>query len=150
MQAIILARKYIDQFFIQTKLYFEIHYRPTRSNQKVSNLHAATVSFFKTNITPPIVQPSGVIKWVYWPICTHTNPRGRLRWPYAITRLTAHFVCGLIWWFASLEKYGHTWHRMSLQRPGVIKPHKPKPKPIVQTKLHFVNMQPILARTLKK
>ena len=30
----------------------------------------------------------------------------------------------LIWWFASLEKYGHTWHRMSLPRPGVIKQHK--------------------------
>ena len=27
----------------------------------------------------------------------------------------------LIWWIASLEKYGHTWHRMSLLRPGVIK-----------------------------
>ena len=31
------------------------------------------------------------------------------------------------WWFASLEKYGHTWHRMSLLRPGVIKQHKHKP-----------------------
>ena len=30
------------------------------------------------------------------PIHTHTNPWGRLMWPYAITRLTAHFVCGLI------------------------------------------------------
>ena len=30
-----------------------------------------------------------------------------------------------------LKKYGHTWHRMSLLRPGVIKQHKPnqtKPK----------------------
>ena len=27
---------------------------------------------------------------------THTNPWGRLKWPYAITRLTAHFVCGLM------------------------------------------------------
>ena len=26
---------------------------------------------------------------------THTNPWGRLMWPYAITRLTAHFMCGL-------------------------------------------------------
>ena len=30
----------------------------------------------------------------------------------------------LIWWLASLEKYGHTWHWMSLLRPGVIKQHK--------------------------
>ena len=37
----------------------------------------------------------------------------------------------LIWRVASLEKkYGHTWHRMSLLRPGVIK--QPKPKPIVE------------------
>ena len=27
---------------------------------------------------------------------THTNPWGRLKWPYAITRLTSHFVCGLM------------------------------------------------------
>ena len=33
----------------------------------------------------------------------------------------------LIWWFASLEKYGHTWHQMFLLRPGVIKQHKHKP-----------------------
>ena len=44
---------------------------------------------------------------------------------YAITRLTANFICGLIWWFASLEKYGHTWHQMSLLRLGVLKQHKP-------------------------
>ena len=32
----------------------------------------------------------------------------------------------LIWWFArAYKKYGHTWHRMSLLRPGVIKQHKP-------------------------
>ena len=24
------------------------------------------------------------------------NPRGRLKWPYTITRLTAHFMCGLM------------------------------------------------------
>ena len=45
-----------------------------------------------------------------------------------ITRLTAHFMCGwcLICWFAlAYKKYGHTWHRMSLLRPGVIKQHKP-------------------------
>ena len=58
--------------------------------------------------------------------CTHPHkPWGRLKWPYAITRLTAHFMCSLIWWFESLEKYGHIWHRMSLLKPGVIKQHKP-------------------------
>ena len=47
---------------------------------------------------------------------------------HAITRLTAHFTAWcMMWWFASLEKYGHTWDRMSLLRPGVIKQHKPKP-----------------------
>ena len=39
--------------------------------------------------------PSGVIKWVCYPICTHTNLWGKLKWPYAITRLTAHYMCGL-------------------------------------------------------
>ena len=29
----------------------------------------------------------------------------------------------LTWWFASLEKYGQTWHQMSLLRLGVINPH---------------------------
>ena len=37
----------------------------------------------------------------------------------------------LIYWFALVyKKYGHTWHRMSLLRPDVIKQHKPN-----QTKL---------------
>ena len=32
----------------------------------------------------------------------------------------------LIWLFANFKKkYGHTWHRMSLLRPDVIKQHKP-------------------------
>ena len=35
----------------------------------------------------------------------------------------------LIWWFASLEKYGHTWHQMSILRPGVNK--QPKPSLII-------------------
>ena len=29
-------------------------------------------------------------------IHTYTNPRGRLKWPCAITRLTTHFMCGLM------------------------------------------------------
>ena len=34
--------------------------------------------------------------------------------------------CGLIWWFANLEKYGHTWHWMSFLKPAVIKQPEPK------------------------
>ena len=40
--------------------------------------------------------PSMVIKWVCLLIHTHTNPWGRLKLSYAITRLTAHFMCGLM------------------------------------------------------
>ena len=40
--------------------------------------------------------PSGVIKWVCSPICTLTNSWGKLKWPYAITRLISHFMCGLM------------------------------------------------------
>ena len=43
-----------------------------------------------------LMWPSGVIKWVCLPIHTHTNTWGRLKWPYAITIMTAHFVRGLI------------------------------------------------------
>ena len=39
-------------------------------------------------------EPSGIINWVCYPINTDTNPKGRLTWPSAITRLTAHFTCG--------------------------------------------------------
>ena len=35
----------------------------------------------------------------------------------------------LIWWFANLEKYGHTWYRISLLRPGVIKTTCNRSKP---------------------
>ena len=35
------------------------------------------------------------------------------------------------------QKYGHTWHRMSLLRPGVIKQHKPNPTlGVITTILH--------------
>ena len=47
-----------------------------------------------------------------------------------ITRLTTHFMCGLmsdLLICKFIKTYGHTWHRMSLLRPGVIKPHKTKP-----------------------
>ena len=65
----------------------------------------------------------------------HTYPHKPLRkesetMNYAITRLTAYLMCGLMsnlvickFW----KKHGHTWHRMSLLRPGVIKQRKPKP-----------------------
>ena len=48
-------------------------------------------------------------------ICNHQTDGPLYVWP----------AWCLIWWFASLEKYGHTWYRMSLLRPGVIKQHKP-------------------------
>ena len=44
-----------------------------------------------------LIHISGVIKWVCLSIHTHTNPWGRLKWPYAITRLTVHFTCGLMY-----------------------------------------------------
>ena len=44
----------------------------------------------------PTMEPSEVIKWVCQPIYTHTNPWGRLKWPYAIASLIAHFMCGLM------------------------------------------------------
>ena len=42
---------------------------------------------------------------------------------YTITRLAAHFMWNDVW-SGDLQKknYGHTWHRMSLLSPGVIKP----------------------------
>ena len=49
---------------------------------------------------------------------------GNLKWPYAITRLISHFMCGLMFDLV-ICKYGHTWHRMSLLKPVVIKQHKP-------------------------
>ena len=45
---------------------------------------------------PYIALPSRVIKWVCYPMYTHTNPWGKIKWPYAITKLTAHFMYGLI------------------------------------------------------
>ena len=60
--------------------------------------------------------PLGVI------IYTRTKPVEN-KWPYAITRLTAHFVCGLItpwcliWWIASLEKACPCRDEVSLNKP---------------------------------
>ena len=49
-------------------------------------------------------------------ICNHQANRPLLR-----------MVWYLMWWLASLEKYGHIWHWMSLLGSGVIKHHKHKP-----------------------
>ena len=65
---------------------------------------------------------------------THIYPHkagGRLKWSYAKSPGWHPTLCVascLICWFAlAYKKYGHTWHRMSLLRPGVIKQHKPLP-----------------------
>ena len=52
------------------------------------------------------VGPSNWLLWIHslwsnkvWSMLihtTHTNPWGKLKWPYPITRLTAHFMCGLM------------------------------------------------------
>ena len=73
--------------------------------------------------------PSGAMMYVN-PYITHTNPWGRLKWSYGIIRLTAYFMCGLMSDLVLCKfrkRYGHTWHRMSLLGPDVIKQHKPKP-----------------------
>ena len=58
---------------------------------------------------------------------THTKPGVRLKWSYAKSPGWQPTLCVawcLICWFAlAYKKYGHTWHRMSLLRPGVIKQH---------------------------
>ena len=61
-------------------------------------------------------------------ICPHKPLRNIEVTICKITRPTAHFMCGpmsdlLICKFM----YGHTWHRISLLRPGVIKQHKTNP-----------------------
>ena len=74
-------------------------------------------------------RPLWVIKWVCQLIYTHTKPGGRLKWSYAKSpgwQPTLYVAWCLICWLAlAYKKYGHTWHRMSLLRPGVIKQHKP-------------------------
>ena len=48
------------------------------------------------NLSSITVKPLGLMKGVCLPIHTHTNPRGRLKWPSAVTRLTPHFMCALV------------------------------------------------------
>ena len=86
----------------------------------------------RRHLTGSIIHiPSGVIKvsmLVHTMIHTHTNPWGRLKWPYAITRLTANFMCGLMSDLLNC-RFRKTMvtqdNRMPLLKPGVIKQHKP-------------------------
>ena len=54
-------------------------------------------------------------------------PKEDLKCPSAITKLTAHFTCGVMFHLAICKhrkEYGHVWHRMSVLRLGVVKQHK--------------------------
>ena len=54
-------------------------------------------------------------------IHTHTNPRGRLNWPCAITRPTTYFTCGLVSALAICKRskaYGHVMTPNVLTQPG--------------------------------
>ena len=66
----------------------------------------------KVSVNPYI--PTQTMKEIKATICNHQADSP----PYV--------ACGLIWWFANLERYGHTWDRMSLLRLGVIKQSQPK------------------------
>ena len=84
------------------------------------------VTDYQRKMTPPSPQhPQGW--WVCQPIHTHTNPLRKIKWSSAITRLTAHFVCGLMSDLVICKRwkgYGHTWHQIPLLKPGVVKQHK--------------------------
>ena len=110
--------------------------------QKDAVRYTSNDSIVKTFCIELGIQISAIVPWSFFrllrplrgdkvSVLTHTYehnpPWGILKWPYAITRLTAHFM-----WpdvrsgdLQVQKKYGHTWHRMSLLRPGVIKQHKP-------------------------
>ena len=83
----------------QEDLVFQIHVHQDKWRVCEHNLDLALVTSssdinFKNWCI--LLFPSGVIKWVWWPIHTHTNPWGRLKWSYAIIRLSANFICGLM------------------------------------------------------
>ena len=66
------------------------------------------------------------MKWVCYSIHT-TQPPEEVKWPSAISRLAALYICGLMSGLVickDRKEYGHTWHWMSYLRPGVIKQHK--------------------------
>ena len=75
---------------------------------------------------------------------THTHPHKppwKNKWPSAIIRLTAHFMCGLmsdLVIFKHRKEHGRTQHRMSLLKPSVIKQHKPNPLFILYYPLSFL------------
>ena len=75
--------------------------------------------------------PLGVDRWSSFFMLTLYIPTQTREedWPYAVTRMTAHFMCGLmsdlVICKCRQKMYGHTWHWMSLLRPGVIRQHKP-------------------------
>ena len=63
---------------------------------------------------------------VCWPIDTHTNPWGRLKWLSTIIRLTAYFTCGLVpdlGLCRHTKECGYTWPWMSILRLGFIEQH---------------------------
>ena len=69
---------------------------------------------------------------VHWHTYTHTNPWGKLvttRNHQADRPLYVWPDC-LIWWFAKLIKYGHSWHQMSFLRQ-----HNPQILPAVALNL---------------
>ena len=78
----------------------------------------------------------------------HTNPRGQFKWPYAVTRLT---VRPNVWSvFCKFRKYGHTWHRMFLLRPGApqnMNINGAHVKLMVRAVRHFLNRVDTLLRT---
>ena len=71
------------------------------------------------------------------------NPGGKLKWPYAKSPGWQPTLCVawcLICWFALVyKKYGHTWHKMSLLRPDVIKQHKTNKQYIIT--MHCQNVR---------
>ena len=55
-------------------------------------------------------------------IHTYTMPRAKLKWPAAIKRLTVYLTCGLMSVLVICKhRTEYARHRMSLNRPGVIK-----------------------------
>ena len=88
-----------------------------------------------------------------------TQIPGEIKWSSAITRLTAHLICDLMSHLVICEQwkeYGHTWHWMSLQRPGVNKWHKLKTSiyihikhvPAIQYAIHTQLFGPITFTSL--
>ena len=90
-----------------------------------NNLSAFAILILKDCILilKDCLYPLGVIKWAYQyahkPLRKIKNDH--MQSPAAGWQPTLCVAWYLIWWFARVEKHGHTWHRMSLLRPGVSK-----------------------------